>query len=152
MASRGKLFILLLTFFLCTMKSVHAFLPETEFALGGIPLGTYKSQVTGIYGPPSFIENNGTETYYYYGNSLKFCFHNESGRLISILTTANNGISTPSGIHVGTSIQELKSTYGYDFTSSDDYISYNSGIPFGPFLFFRHNGSQITLINLELHT
>ena len=152
MLSRGKLFLLLLTFFLCTIKSADAFLPETEFALGGIPLGVYQSQVIDIYGQPSYIENNGSETYYYYGNSLKFCFYNGTGRLMSILTTANNGISTPSGIHVGTSLQELKSTYGYDYSSSDDSISYQSGIPFGPFLFFRHDGNRITLINLEMHT
>jgi hypothetical protein len=89
-------------------------------ALGGVTLFTRFANVQRIYGQPtrtSYEDYNiwgGTSRFYtqYYGNgSFSVTATNRDG-VVSVTTTANNGIGTPAGIKVGMNQGRLAMVYG----------------------------------------
>ncbi len=116
--------ILLLCFIYFPMTAVYAasdYVPKgypppvdkSEFAIGGVPVGTSMDEVRQIYGEPTKIElqpdNRAFEDVeiWTYGESFTINFtRSTNGSKIAYLikTTADNGLITPSGFTVGQSI------------------------------------------------
>lgn len=71
-----------------------------EVALGGITLGATRERVESVYGKPTKYDNENTALVYNYNDTFKVYF-SSSGMAFQIVTTANNGIGTPSGVRVG---------------------------------------------------
>ena len=111
---------MLCMFLVPSVTSAATIAPRSEIALGG--LGPYATQdyVRSIYGNPSRTDGAAGErwygkvTYWYYGTGFKISFGSTSRwhGVYDVLVTANNGIKTPSGAHVGMTLSELKSMYG----------------------------------------
>lgn len=103
-------------------------LPKEQFALGGIPLYADVDYVKSVYGEPDRIDyhagtpNSGDVPgyFYYYGTSFLVFISASDGKVYSLVTTANNGIATPAGIHVGSTVSELFAAYNKrpSFTNS----------------------------------
>lgn len=83
--------------------------PEQMY-LGGLTCGQTRDQVERIYGEPTKY----SKSEYVYGNSLFITFeqYKDAKRIWRIVTNANNGISTPAGVEVGTKEHVLKRVYG----------------------------------------
>ena len=134
-------------------------LPKSEMALGGITLKrNYWDEIRRIYGEPKNDSLSGWT--WTYGDSVEL--HTPEGALSDILVTANNGWKTPSGIGVGTSVNELVKKYGEPYLSKSysnkRVYCYCSGgnayYPDDPFLFFLFdkNDKKITKILLSGNT
>ena len=134
-------------------------LPKSEMALGGITLKrNYWDEIRRIYGEPKNDSLSGWT--WTYGDSVEL--HTPEGALSDILVTANNGWKTPSGIGVGTSVNELVQKYGEPYLSKSygnkRVYCYCSGgdayYPDDPFLFFLFdkNDKKITKILLSGNT
>ena len=91
------------------------YLPDSEFALGGISV---KDNVTidyvrSIYGEPQLISKNDSSAEYSYGNTVKIKVHTFGRKNVFFIeTTANNGFSTPSGLSVGMTADDMMDMYG----------------------------------------
>ena len=107
-----------------------ASIPRSELALGGVTLFTRFANVQHIYGQPtstSYKDYNiwgGTSRFYTqrYGNGSFIVTATNHDGVVSVTTTANNGIGTPAGIKVGMSQGRLSMVYG-----EVDYIMENNG-------------------------
>ena len=89
--------------FFCLLFSVgtlaSAAISPSEIALGGIPLGANAAAVETVYGKPTRSEERDECVTYHYNDTFRvFVWW---GRVGLLETTADNGIETPSGIHVG---------------------------------------------------
>ena len=92
-------------------------LQSMEIALGGIMVGTPRSEVEAIYGAPTertepvkgamFGEMMDTYTY---GTSFQVIFVKDTA--MYVITTAHNGIATPAGVRVGDPADKVMRTYG----------------------------------------
>ena len=92
-------------------------LQNDEIALGGIMVGTPRSEVEAIYGAPTertepvkgamFGEMMDTYTY---GTSFQVIFVKDTA--MYVITTAHNGIATPAGVRVGDPSDKVMRTYG----------------------------------------
>ncbi len=92
-------------------------LQSMEIALGGIMVGTPRSEVEAIYGAPTertepvkgamFGEMMDTYTY---GTSFQVIFVKDTA--MYVITTAHNGIATPAGVSVGNPADKVMRTYG----------------------------------------
>lgn len=98
-------------------------IPNSEFVLGNIALDDSIEHVKGVYGTPTDIKvvNNQyvNSTTLKYGNSLIIVLYN--GKVGDILTTSNNGIATPSGIHVGSTVVDVNKMYGKPETNVEGF-------------------------------
>ncbi len=94
-----------------TTAICFAEIPKDEVALGGINLGATPEYVKSIYGEPtSYDRGYGDSIIYNYNGTFKVMF--SGGKYMYWMeTTANNGITTPSGIAVGMDASVL-SQYG----------------------------------------
>ena len=88
-----------LTFLSCALCCAE--ISPSEVALGGIKLGSSPEYVKSVYGEPtSYDYGAGNSIIYNYNGTFKIMF--SSGKYMYWMeTTANNGITTPSGIAVG---------------------------------------------------
>ena len=86
---------------------VNATIGEDEVALGGLSVRSDISTAVNIYGQPD--RKNGQS--YYWGNGFEVRADNNN-RINWIETTADNGISTPSNLKVGSSVNDLYRIYG----------------------------------------
>ena len=90
-------------------------IPAKDMAIGGITFGASEDYVKSIYGEPSDIsyDSNGvwgkTKTYQY-GSSF-FIKFGQTGNVIELKSTANNGLKTPQGFTVGIPLSEVASYY-----------------------------------------
>lgn len=93
-------------------------LPDSEFALGGISI---KGDVTidyvrSIYGEPQVVKRSQHGAEYSYGDTViirtSMLNKNHIECVRSIQTTANNGFSTPSGLSVGMTVEDMLDMYG----------------------------------------
>lgn len=97
-------------------STCFATVPQSELALGSIVPGNSPTHVQNIFGEPTKIKYESGQyadprmKTFIYGKSFEVQFFETFGLLIK--TTANNGIGTPSGIHVGSSIDEVKRSLG----------------------------------------
>lgn len=128
-------------------------LPKSEMALGGIAFYTDSDVVAKIYGEANWESTHECT----YGKDIRLTFMETE--LCDILVTGNNGWKTPSGIGVGTSVNELVKKYGEPYLSKSygnkRVYCYCSGgdayYPDDPFLFFLFdkNDKKITKILLS---
>lgn len=108
---------------LCLGNVALASIVPGEDSLGGLSLGNHRDYVTQIYGEPD--QSTGVFEQKYgprygekvqYGDSVVMLFtaydRNESFVLSYIHISANNGFSTPKGIHVGSTKNEVYRAYG----------------------------------------
>lgn len=113
---------------------------RSDVAVGGLTPSCSMDYVRGIYGEPDRSTNNLPSKMplytYYYGDSLEIVSLG-GNRATIIKTTANNGLETPAGIHVGMDASIIEQTYGaYTSKHSRDgvtYLEYNpdrSGMTF----------------------
>ena len=138
---------------LCIGGMAFAELPPEEAYVGGVRLGYTEDQVTQIYGAPTSVSPasykaalNGYAKSVKYGDSVSFycASDTETGpfHVNSIHITANNGFTTPRGIHVGSTMQEVYRAYGkpdFDIPSkASPYIMYKTRN--GKLVFHHKNG------------
>ena len=121
----------------------QARIANSQVALGGITYRSDISRVIRIYGQPSRISGNS----YYWGTSFEV--FNDNGKVFGITTTANNGIETPAGIHVGMAESVITQTYGRaEDTGTDSsgrkYYGYSSSNN-GCFIFRTKNGKIVEI-------
>lgn len=111
-----KIFSLFLSVVFCFAVTLSAFaipayVGNGEIAIGGVSLTSTEDYVQSIYGSPDSVryENNvvwGNTHIVRYGNSF-YITYSDRGGVISVKTTANNGLKTPSGFTVGQSINAV---------------------------------------------
>ena len=94
--------ILSLNISLCSAAKVFN---ADQAAIGGISVGSSTEYIKGIYGEPKSIridENNNQDKdsqTWYYGDTFLIDFVN--GIASCVITSGNNGLSTPAGVSVG---------------------------------------------------
>lgn len=83
---------------------VFAAIPDSEFAIGGITIGSSADYVQSIYGEPTHISDKvpnaegGYSYSYAYGSSFYIFFDANTNVVTGIFSTANNGLTTPAGL------------------------------------------------------
>lgn len=83
---------------------VFAAILDSEFAIGGITIGSSADYVQSIYGEPTHISDkvpNAEDGYSYsyaYGSSFYIFFDANTNVVTGIFSTANNGLTTPAGL------------------------------------------------------
>ena len=95
-------------------------LPDADYALGGIKFGSDADYVKSVYGDPDWVEYYaGTPGsgdiplwIYHYGDSFIVGIETKRSTVSSMLTSADNGIATPRGIRVGSTLTEIQRAYG----------------------------------------
>ncbi len=133
----------------------------SDIVIGGISYRCTMDYVKGIYGKPtkvkSFPVDGGRKSdgakgiSYYWGDTFYINTYNYKGNtsILSINTTANNGIATKAGIHVGMDKAVLLKTYGKPgFTYKHDGLTVYQYAPNGPqFLNFSLKNDKIVQIS-----
>ena len=93
-----------------------------QAAIGGISIGVSTEYIKEIYGDPNKIridnELNADSQTWYYGDTFQIDFVN--GIATCIVTSGNNGLTTPAGVTVGMRKKEMTSKYGSP-SNSDKY-------------------------------
>ena len=126
--TRCRLIILTVVLLSMICSVCMASIPRSELALGGVTLFTRFANVQRIYGQPtstSYKDYNiwgGTSRFYTqrYGNGSFIVTATNRDGVVSVTTTANNGIGTPAGIKVGMSQGRLSMAYGeVDYIEDD---------------------------------
>ncbi len=131
---------------LCLGNVCHAQIADESAALGGLTVGLPLTRVIEIYGNPQKIDQYNNLTY---GNGTVKIMTNFKSRvrIDRIYVSANNGFTTPEGIRVGSSINQLFNTYGSPDRNMPGLYAYIARR--GTCLFFKHNGVKITEIQLH---
>lgn len=96
-------------------------LPNSEFSLGGLCVGTgcTLDYAESIYGEPQLVSSGSFSNTYKYGDSVTLKGWRDRQNVVhinSISVTANNGWATPAGLTVGMDISVAKRLYGYEKT------------------------------------
>lgn len=110
-----KIFIMTVVFIL-TVAEVCFAIGKNDFNLGGVYPNMSYDTVIKMYGQPTSIPGGYTQlvsNVIMYGDNVEIGFSGKKVRYI--VTTANNGWKTPSGIHVGMSINEVIQICGNDY-------------------------------------
>lgn len=104
------------------MNSSYKQVPNSEMALGGIGKFCTYNYLIQVYGKPDFADNlrypaetrRSPNLTIRYGNGfeLEACPINGQYYIFKIEVTENNGIATPAGIHVGSSVDDVRAAYG----------------------------------------
>ena len=131
-------------------------LQSTEIALGGIMVGTPRSEVEAIYGAPTertepvkgamFGEMMDTYTY---GTSFQVIFVKDTA--MYVITTAHNGIATPAGVRVGDPSDKVMRTYGKPHRYTQNESGKESFVyrdPYGIAIVFSAENGVITRIGI----
>ena len=98
--------------------AAQATLPDSEIAIGGLTVGMSPGNVQDIYGAPDQINSKNGQLFYSYGGTVNILFkknydnNNPDVEINQIKVTANNGFTTPSGLHVGMTYSEMVNLYG----------------------------------------
>ena len=95
-------------------------LPDADYALGGIKFGADADYVKSVYGEPDWVDYHEGTPYsgdiplwiYHYGDSFVVAIEATRMSVSSMMTTADNGIATPRGIHVGSTLTDIQRAYG----------------------------------------
>ncbi len=136
--TRCRLIILTVVLLSMICSVCMASIPRSELALGGVTLFTRFANVQHIYGQPtstSYKDYNiwgGTSRFYTqrYGNGSFIVTATNRDGVVSVTTTADNGIGTPAGIKVGMNQGRLAMVYGevdsiWDDNNGDKIFVYN---------------------------
>ena len=131
-------------------------LQSMEIALGGIMVGTPRSEVEAIYGAPTertepvkgamFGEMMDTYTY---GTSFQVIFVKDTA--MYVITTAHNGIATPAGVRVGDPSDKVMRTYGKPHRYTQNESGKESFVyrdPYGIAIVFSAENGVITRIGI----
>ena len=131
-------------------------LENAEIALGGIMVGTPRSEVEAIYGAPTertepvkgamFGEMMDTYTY---GTSFQVIFVKDTA--MYVITTAHNGIATPAGVRVGDPADAVMRTYGKPHRYTQNESGKESFVyrdPYGIAIVFSAENGVITRIGI----
>ena len=131
-------------------------LQNDEIALGGIMVGTPRSEVEAIYGAPTertepvkgamFGEMMDTYTY---GTSFQVIFVKDTA--MYVITTAHNGIATPAGVRVGDPSDKVMRTYGKPHRYTQNESGKESFVyrdPYGIAIVFSAENGVITRIGI----
>lgn len=124
----------------------------TEVSLGGINIGDRRSKVIEKYGQPFKISQEGKYERHYY--SVMEVVYN--GDFVSALISSSSSVSTNRGFHDGTSVADIRASYGEpDMLSSYeglDLYEYNRKSPLGPAILryaIRQNGGVVDYISIR---
>ena len=101
--------------------------PSSEITFSGIGKYATIEEVKRIYGEPETLSRRDDGLIYFvYGNSWRFLCKPVNGQyyVYQMEVTKNNGITTPSGIHVGSTTDEVYAAYG-DYNDASSNGSYN---------------------------
>ena len=112
-----KIFALTI-FLVLSAVNVCSALSIEEFNLGNVKLNMTYDEVVAMYGQPTSRLRGYSQLIHdviIYGDSVEIAFMN--GKVRHVVTTANNGWKTPSGIYVGMSIDKVIKIYGTDYTT-----------------------------------
>lgn len=97
-----RLILSVFSLLIVSISTVFAAIPDSEFAIGGITIGSSADYVQAIYGEPTHISDKvpnaegGYSYSYAYGSSFYIFFDANTN-----FSTANNGLTTPAGLTVG---------------------------------------------------
>lgn len=111
-----KKFFVMTAVILLTVASTCSALGRNEFSLGGVYLDMPYSEVVAMYGQPTQHPGGYAQLVsdvIIYGNDVEIGFLGNKVRYV--VTTANNGWRTPSGLCVGMSINDAIRLYGSDY-------------------------------------
>lgn len=99
---------------LMTSVCMASDLTNEQFNIGGVTPDSTPQEVEAIYGKPDKTEWGptpyGDGTVYCYGDSFRINFVDNVAMIVYV--NANNGISTSAGIHVGSTWNDVRGTYG----------------------------------------
>lgn len=95
-------------------------LSDEDYALGGIKIGDSEEFLKSIYGDPDRVNRHeGTPgsgdiplLIYHYGDSFVVGINAMTMQVAALMTSMDNGIETPRGIHVGSKLVDLQRAYG----------------------------------------
>ena len=131
-------------------------LQNDEIALGGIMVGTPRSEVEAIYGAPTERTEpkmsaalDAMMDTYTYGTSFKVVF--VADQVMYLNTSAHNGIATPAGVTVGDPKDKVMHTYGKPwrdtkYEDGKENFVYRDKYDIG--LLFRTEKGKITYIGI----
>lgn len=114
-----KKFFALTIFLVLSVVNVCSALSSEEFDLGGVQLNMPYDNVIAMYGQPTSIPGGYAQlvsNVIKYGNNVEIGFLGKKVRYV--VTTANNGWKTPSGICVGMPIDKVIHIYGTNYETS----------------------------------
>lgn len=144
-----SLLVAAMTLLVCSV--CFAEVPASELALGGINLGASSEYVKSIYGEPtSYDKGNGTALIYNYNGTFKIMFAGINHEYMYWLeTTANNGITTPSGVAVGMNVSVLDKYGKVFYDKVENGIRYKAfGAPGRKVLIFGIRNNKIISIKV----
>lgn len=102
-----RLILSVFSLLIVSISTVFAAIPDSEFAIGGITIGSSADYVQSIYGEPTHISDKvpnaegGYSYSYAYGSSFYIFFDANTNVVTGIFSTAINGLTTPAGLTVG---------------------------------------------------
>ena len=114
---------IILTAFIFSVNICHAGIPKNESSVGGIRIGSTMSQIVNSYGKPVQSVKKGYESIIYvlsYNDNPIFirCDAGVMGtnsydkQYVTDFIVIDESLEMPSGIHCGSTVQELVNTYG----------------------------------------
>ena len=116
--------VVLFTLLFAFSSIASAEINSDEVALGGLVPRTDISNAYDMYGNPDRVEN---DTRFFWGNGFQIDINNHR-EMISIKTSANNGIATPSGLHVGCTVNDVYKVYGKPDSVYNDFTNTKTGV------------------------
>ena len=126
-----RLILSVFSLLIVSISTVFAAIPDSEFAIGGITIGSSADYVQSIYGEPTHISDKvpnaegGYSYSYAYGSSFYIFFDANTNVVTGIFSTANNGLITPAGLTVGMDADAIEQAYGEPWKNDRGYISYH---------------------------
>ena len=110
----------------------EAAVPQSELVLGGIEYNASRTYLESVYGTPTEDELKHSNLFagevreLEYGDSFELLL--VDGAVQNIEISRHNGIKTPKGIEVGSTLADVKAAYGEpDRVRHNDYIYYVDG-------------------------
>ena len=136
----------------CMLMGTTAFasIPDSEFSLGCITVGSSADYVKSLYGEPDKdsgirIGPDGKYYEYIYGSSLRIEFDANYNTITGVYVTANNGFSTPAGITVGMNAHVITKLQCEPFKNDREILSYHED---GKWIVFTTRNGKITEIKI----
>ena len=133
-----RLILSIFSLLIVSISTVFAAIPDSEFAIGGVTIGSSADYVQSIYGEPTHISDKvpnaegGYSYSYAYGASFYIFFDANTNVVTGIFSTANNGLTTPVGLTVGMDADAIEQAYGEPWKNDRGYISYQHFTTFTP--------------------
>lgn len=117
---RYAVFLIAILVLLTANLCLAAQLSDEDYALGGITLGDSANFVKSTYGEPDRVNRHGGTPssgdvpllIYYYGDSFVVGIEATTMQVVALATSMDNGIETPRGVHVGSTLNDLQRAYG----------------------------------------